>query len=321
MRAAMRAASGHSVPDEEATPPTTSTAGQRVVEEFIALQIAAADEGQRLIQICVVDHSNRPHGLGGRGHSHLQCHFRGGGTSPWQQLDDVTSADVRGALRGHSGVRVHLHADAPENPPATDTFVKAIPQVTLTLTASKMLSLGEGDSNVCNICLEEYAAGDMLVCMPCRGLHKYHAACMAKWLEGASTCPCCQWTVPKSPSAVQLSTLMEPARAECERLATARPPPCQLAEDDEDGGLATSRSSRGENSSAISTTPPLPPDVSHQASRHRTDVGAQPAGQLPAPNPERPTGERRPRRFGSFFGRPARFDSRTRLPPIAMRRA
>merc|ERR1712146_247412 len=111
---------------------------------------------------------------------------------------------------------------------ADEKFVAALPRVKLSEAASVMLSDGGGDNGICNICLAEYEAGDELVCIPCRGLHKFHAGCAAAWLKTASTCPCCQWVVPKGQSASERTELMKTAKDECERLAAARLPPCLL---------------------------------------------------------------------------------------------
>jgi len=197
--------------------------------EYLDLQEASADDGS-LVQLCIVDHSIS-------GHLHVQCHFRGGASSPWQQFNGVTMAAIRHVLasrrRGNGSIRLHLHTDKPKNPPASDLFVKALPRVTLSEASAALLQSGDGDAATCNVCLEEYKSGDELVCMPCRGLHKYHAQCIAKWLSSASTCPCCQWAVPKAQSDSQLMNGMEQARVECERLTAARAPPCQLVDDDE----------------------------------------------------------------------------------------
>lgn len=208
--------------------PGSTPLGIQAVEEYLSLQEAAADPGQRLIQLCVLDHS-------ASGHTHVQCHFTNSAASTWIQLEGVTEADARAALRSRSRVRLHVHADAKKaEPAATADFVAALPKVTLSTAAAAMLADGDGDAPLCNICLEEYNAGAQLTCMPCKGLHKFHSHCLTNWLETKGTCPCCQWPCPKSQTANQMAVLMQPAKAECDRLAAAQLPPCRLIDDDDD---------------------------------------------------------------------------------------
>lgn len=209
-------------------PPTTTMTtsnGRASIADFIAMQEAASD-GERLVQLCIVDHESS-------GHLHLQAHFSGQSISPWEQVNRATVADVRATLQSMGparSIRIHLHGEERKNPPAIKEVVDALPRVSLSHQAAQMLARGDGDDSTCNICLEEYEDGATLVCMPCRGLHKFHEACMLTWLENASTCPCCQWPVPADTSKARIASLMAPAQAECIRLAQALPPPCLPAE-------------------------------------------------------------------------------------------
>jgi len=45
----------------------------------------------------------------------------------------------------------------------------------------------------CAICLEAYAEGAEVACMPCSGLHKAHWHCLRQWLCRCPTCPTCRW--------------------------------------------------------------------------------------------------------------------------------
>ena len=45
----------------------------------------------------------------------------------------------------------------------------------------------------CTICMEEFAAGDSLRCLPC--LHSYHVPCIDKWLSLSQACPVCKHNV------------------------------------------------------------------------------------------------------------------------------
>jgi hypothetical protein len=46
----------------------------------------------------------------------------------------------------------------------------------------------------CSICLDDFAPGDKLHCLPCS--HAFHSRCIAKWLsERSATCPLCKFDV------------------------------------------------------------------------------------------------------------------------------
>ena len=49
------------------------------------------------------------------------------------------------------------------------------------------------ESNVCEICLENYAVGERLKRLPC--LHAFHSTCINSWLRQATTCPQCRMDV------------------------------------------------------------------------------------------------------------------------------
>ncbi|EOD30748.1 hypothetical protein EMIHUDRAFT_363214 [Emiliania huxleyi CCMP1516] len=54
-----------------------------------------------------------------------------------------------------------------------------------------------GPAAACCICLEDFAAGNRVMVVPCAGLHKVHAACGRRWLEKeANTCPACRHELP-----------------------------------------------------------------------------------------------------------------------------
>lgn len=42
----------------------------------------------------------------------------------------------------------------------------------------------------CELCLEDYMAGDELMRLPC--MHFFHSHCVSPWLQRAYTCPVCQ---------------------------------------------------------------------------------------------------------------------------------
>ena len=51
----------------------------------------------------------------------------------------------------------------------------------------------EDSQKKCTICMEDFAAGDALRCLPC--LHSYHLACIDRWLKLSQTCPVCKHNV------------------------------------------------------------------------------------------------------------------------------
>lgn len=46
------------------------------------------------------------------------------------------------------------------------------------------------DITSCNICLDSWELGSMVVVLPCK--HRYHSACIDKWIERSECCPLCK---------------------------------------------------------------------------------------------------------------------------------
>ena len=72
-------------------------------------------------------------------------------------------------------------------------------QGTLDLVPTRVISDGTAaalGSNCCAICLETYAEGEELACMPCAGLHIEHAACLRRWIADTPSCPRCRYMLP-----------------------------------------------------------------------------------------------------------------------------
>lgn len=61
----------------------------------------------------------------------------------------------------------------------------AVESVTTTLVFT-----GESTEEKCLVCYDEFAAGDNLRLLPC--LHKFHVACVDRWLQSSRTCPICK---------------------------------------------------------------------------------------------------------------------------------
>ena len=77
-----------------------------------------------------------------------------------------------------------LSAGGEKRAVASDSDVSRLPTTTL----------AEPNGAECSICMEEYAAGDELLMLGCGdGKHRFHAACLRKWLTTCSaSCPLCR---------------------------------------------------------------------------------------------------------------------------------
>lgn len=58
------------------------------------------------------------------------------------------------------------------------------------LPREKYNSAQHRDIVECELCLEEYNAGDELMRLPC--MHAFHSGCVSPWLQKAGSCPVCQ---------------------------------------------------------------------------------------------------------------------------------
>ena len=203
------------------------TAAVAKLRECLALQNAACDNGQRILQLCVIDHAT---GHGSIPHLHLQFHLghtRSTHTSPWTAVHHVTLADLRSAVHAEpacSRTRLHIHPSngdsnarsAPE--PTQRSFVEELPRGKL--SDASLLA-----DRTCPVCIECFNAGDELVVLPCQGLHVSHWACLQPWLATAHTCPACRFELPTAKPATSESGAapMEKAWAEMRRLQVAPP--------------------------------------------------------------------------------------------------
>ena len=205
-----------------------TAAGVRRLRECLALQNAACDNGQRILQLCVIDHET---GHGSIPHLHLQFHLghtRSTHTSPWTAVHHVTLADLRSAVAELPDTlkpRLHIHPPnnggsnargAPE--PTQQAFVGELPRGKL--SDASLLA-----DRTCPVCIECFNAGDELVVLPCQGLHVSHWACLQPWLATAHTCPACRFELPTAKPATPEdgAAPMEKAWAEMRRLQVAPP--------------------------------------------------------------------------------------------------
>ena len=224
-----RGSRGASSANAPSSSSSSALTGRASVEECLSLQLAAADDSH-LVQVCVVDHSSYA-----PPHLHLQLLFADRSRSPWVGVNNATLLDLQAVLdalleqTGH--VRVHLHEPAPTSNPASAAVVEALPRHVLEPCDVELLQ-SDGTATW-PICLCEYTAGDEVVCMPCRGLHKAHWPCMSRWLEGASTCPTCRYALPTKVEneTAPSSDLMQRAELEMERVRNGEPAPCRPVED------------------------------------------------------------------------------------------
>ena len=217
-------------------PPTmpATTAGTAKVRECLSLQLAACDQGHRIVQICVMDHAV---GHGPIPHLHLMFHLgatRSTTRTPWVVLGTrscpVLVADLHAALAELPGPRPRLHMhENTTTKPTEKTYAEQLPRGSL--ADPSLLA-----DRACPICLEGFVAGDELVVLPCQGLHVSHSACLQPWLVKAHTCPTCRFELPTT--AAKTSGEMdrrlareESARAEVRRLSTPPTPPTR--EDEE----------------------------------------------------------------------------------------
>ena len=217
-------------------PPTmpATTAGTAKVRECLSLQLAACDQGHRIVQICVMDHAV---GHGPIPHLHLMFHLgatRSTTRTPWVVLGTrscpVLVADLHAALAELPGPcpRLHMHENTTTKP-TEKTYAEQLPRGSL--ADPSLLA-----DRACPICLEGFVAGDELVVLPCQGLHVSHSACLQPWLVKAHTCPTCRFELPTTAAKTsgekdRRLAREESARAEVRRLSTPLTPPTR--EDEE----------------------------------------------------------------------------------------
>ena len=210
------------------------TAAVAKLRECLALQSAACDNGQRILQLCVIDHAT---GHGSTPHLHLQFHLgatRSTHTSPWSQIDHVTLADLRTAVAElpntlqapHPLLHIHPNnggSNTRNTPvPTQRSYVEELPRGKL--SDASLLA-----DRTCPVCIECFNAGDELVVLPCQGLHVSHWACLQPWLAMAHTCPSCRFELPTAKPATPEggAAPMQKAWAEMRRLQ-APPPPAAI---------------------------------------------------------------------------------------------
>lgn len=99
-------------------------------------------------------------------------------------------------LDGRMGVRARMSAGAPlDEILGEKAMQEAIVQsqrahLANNLPREKYNASQHRDIVECELCLEEYQAGDELMRLPC--MHAFHACCVSPWLQKAGSCPVCQ---------------------------------------------------------------------------------------------------------------------------------
>jgi len=56
----------------------------------------------------------------------------------------------------------------------------------------KYVASEETSNLVCPICLDSFSEGEDVSVLGCKGQHKFHPACISKWLGSQTTCPVCR---------------------------------------------------------------------------------------------------------------------------------
>ncbi|KAJ4839532.1 hypothetical protein Tsubulata_037058, partial [Turnera subulata] len=78
---------------------------------------------------------------------------------------------------------------------AASSAIEALPKYTVT-------NLSNGDSRMCEICMEELRIGSPLTLMPCS--HEFHGPCVEQWLKVSYMCPLCRFELPTAEEEVNL---------------------------------------------------------------------------------------------------------------------
>ena len=201
----------------EDLPSMASPSSVQLAREFLALHIQAADSTVRLRQICVLDHS-----ANSEPHIHALLHFSDGSCSQWLRLDvEPTALRAAGAELGYRlGWHMHDNAVRP-NRGVSPTLMQGLHSCTVHLSQAEAQALQR--NGTCTVCLNEFATGDAVLCIPCRGEHIIHWGCIEPWLKTHNTCPTCRFELPtdSKTSAEDVATLMETSRAGIQRLRAA----------------------------------------------------------------------------------------------------
>lgn len=96
--------------------------------------------------------------------------------------------DLNEMLGGVPGVRIAGLSDE-----AIDTLTVCYTFQKCPTSQSKLEDVHPEPQSKCTICMEEFATGDLLRCLPC--LHSYHVQCIDKWLSLSQSCPVCKHNV------------------------------------------------------------------------------------------------------------------------------
>jgi len=166
------------------------------VQECFRLHLNAVGSGVAIVQVCVVDHTDgnyRPP------HLHLQLLFSDSSRSQWIQLNQVTVPQLQTALAelvvpaSQPQPQLHLHEVEPVSHGVELAVQERLPRHELSAAEA---ALWTQRGRQCPICLADYAAGDVITCLPCPGSHTSHVSCLLPWFETASTCPMCRKNLP-----------------------------------------------------------------------------------------------------------------------------
>ncbi|KAA1129915.1 hypothetical protein PGTUg99_001448 [Puccinia graminis f. sp. tritici] len=96
--------------------------------------------------------------------------------------------------------RVSAASTQLHNPDQLDALRQNVFPLLDSLLNTNLISFGsdvpQNDSTKCTVCLEDYAASDEIVVLPCHPTHHFHRTCIHDWLQtlvpGPPTCPNCR---------------------------------------------------------------------------------------------------------------------------------
>ena len=119
----------------------------------------------------------------------------------------------------------------------------------------------EDDVDCCPVCLNSYAASDLVIELPCA--HVFHEQCIARWLQQEPSCPQCRYLVVPSAADAACAPLTPHARrfpaAERLDIAPRASPPAASASSPTASSVSPAVSSlvaRGSSPVAVSAPPP-----------------------------------------------------------------
>ncbi|KAI3849411.1 hypothetical protein MKX03_029821 [Papaver bracteatum] len=164
-------------PQSDRLPGAVLLARERLVERLRGVSIAANRQNNRLSSRISLDESSYPDDL------------RRTDAGDWdtetsrEWLAEVSSPFPDSATRS-SSIQVLKSKRATG---LSSEEVNSLPQEFFsTGVESEVIS----EAAECSICLEKFAQGDRLICLPCK--HRFHLSCLDPWVRKCGDCPYCR---------------------------------------------------------------------------------------------------------------------------------